>query len=149
MKTGTILTKNLRVLLVDDHPRNRNSIAKLLGAHNIKVIGEASDGLEAAEKARQLNPDIILMDIKMPRCNGLEATRLIKTEMPQTKIIILTASGDEYIFAAMESGADGFLTKLCSSEELVTLMFAVAKGECICLGGDLGQHQIQSNKAER
>lgn len=62
-----------------------------------------------------------------PRCNGLEATRLIKIEMPQTKIIILTASDDEYIFEAMESGADGFLPKLCRTEELVTLLSAVVK----------------------
>jgi DNA-binding NarL/FixJ family response regulator len=82
----------MRVLLVDDHTLVRNGIASLLEANNIDVIGEAGDGLEALEKARQLNPDIILMDINMPRCNGLEATRLIKAEMPQIKIIILTAA---------------------------------------------------------
>lgn len=129
MKTGTILTKNMSVLLVDDHPLVRNSIASLLMANNIKVVGEASDGLEAVEKARQLNPDIILMDIKMPCCNGLEATRLIKAEMPRTKIIILTAcDDDEYLSEAIRSGAEGNLQKIFRAEELLTLLSAVAKG---------------------
>ena len=70
----------MRVLLVDDHTLVRDGIASLLRASNIEVVGEASDGLEAMEKARQLKPDIILMDIKMPHCNGLEATRLIKVK---------------------------------------------------------------------
>ena len=96
----------MRVLLVDDHALVRNGIASLLMANNIEVVGEASDGLEALEKARQLKPDIILMDIKMPRCNGLEATRLVKAEMPEIKIIILTVSDDdEDLFEAIKSGA--------------------------------------------
>ena len=120
----------MRVLLVDDHPLIRNSIASLLAAYNIKVVGEASDGLEAAEKARQLNPDIILMDIKMPRCNGLEATRLIKTETPQTKIIILTACDiDEYRSEAIKSGAIGYLLKPPRAKELLTLLSEVANKE--------------------
>ncbi len=98
------------------------------------MVVEASDRLEAVEKARQLNPDIILMDIKMPRCNGLEATRLIKAEMPQTRIIILTAwDDDEYHFEAIRSGADGNLQKPFRDEELFTLLSAVAKGERIYL----------------
>ncbi len=100
------------------------------------MVGEASDGLEAVEKARQLNPDIILMDIKMPRCNGLEATRLIKAEMPQTRIIILTLTAgddDEYHFKAIRSGVDGNLQKSFRDEELFTFLSAVAKGERIYL----------------
>ena len=94
----------MRLLLVDDHTLVRDGIASLLRANNIKVVGEASDGLEALEKTRQLKPDIVLMDIKMPRCNGLEATRLIKAEMPQVKIVILTVSDDdEDLFEAIKS----------------------------------------------
>ena len=73
----------MRVLIVDNHPLARNGSASLLMANNIEVVGDASDGLEALEKARHLKPDIILMDIKMPCCNGLEATRLIKAGKAQ------------------------------------------------------------------
>ncbi len=130
----------MRVLLVDDHPLVRNGIASLLMANNIEVVGEASDGLEAREKARELKPDTILMDIKMPRCNGLEATRLIKTEMPRIKIIILTAcDDDEYLFEAIKSGAEGYLLKTFRAEEFLTLLSEVANGETYTKT-DNGQH---------
>ncbi len=120
----------MRVLLVDDHALVRNGIASLLMASNIDVVGEASDGLEALEKARQLKPDIILMDIKMPRCNGLEATRLIKAEMPEIKIIILTVSDDdEDLFEAIKSGAEGYLLKNIRAEEFFALLSGVVRGE--------------------
>ncbi len=124
----------LRVLVVDDHPLARNGIASLLMANNIETIGEASDGLEALEKARRLKPDIILMDIRMPCCNGLEATRLIKAEMPQIKIIMLTVSdNDEDHFEAIKSGAEGYLMKNIRAEELLALLSKVTKGEGISL----------------
>ena len=129
MKTGAVAAKSMRVLLVDDHALVRDGIASLLEANNIDVVEEACDGFEALEKARQLNPDIILMDINMPRCNGLEATRFIKAEMPQIKIIILTASGDDYQFGAIKNGADGYLGKLFIAEELLTLLSKVNSGE--------------------
>jgi DNA-binding NarL/FixJ family response regulator len=120
----------MRVLLVDDHVLVRNGIASLLTANNIEVAGEASDGLEALEKTRQLKPDIVLMDIKMPRYNGLEATRLIKAEMPQTKIVILTVSDDdEDLFEAIKSGAEGYLLKNIKAKEFLALLAGVAKGE--------------------
>jgi DNA-binding NarL/FixJ family response regulator len=120
----------MRVLLVDDHNLVRNGLASLLVAHNIAVAGEASDGLEALERARQLKPDIILMDINMPRCNGLEATRLIKTEIPNTKIIILTVSeAEENLFEAIKSGAEGYLLKNIKSDEFLRLLDGVTKGE--------------------
>ncbi len=116
----------MRVLLVDDHTLVRNGIASLLKASDIDVAGEASDGLEALEKARQLKPDIILMDIMMPHCNGLEATRLIKAEMPETKIIILTASDDdEALFEAIKSGAEGYLMKNIKAEEFLAYLSGV------------------------
>jgi DNA-binding NarL/FixJ family response regulator len=120
----------MRVLLVDDHTLVRNGIASLLTANNIEVVGEASDGLEALEKTRQLKPDIVLMDIKMPRYDGLEATRLIKAEMPQVRIVILTVSDDdEDLFEAIKSGAEGYLLKNIQAKEFLALLSGVAKGE--------------------
>lgn len=115
----------MKVLVVDDHPLTRDGITSLLTANNIEVVGEASDGLEAVEKAGQLKPDIILMDIKMPNCNGLEATRLIKAQMPRIKIIILTMSDEApYLSEAIKSGADGYLLKNLRAEELLTTLSA-------------------------
>lgn len=82
----------MRVLLVDDHPLFLDGIKTLLTNRGIEVVGTAADGLEAIEKARALNPDLILMDIQMPRLNGLAATRLIKKEQPHVKIVMLTIS---------------------------------------------------------
>lgn len=120
----------MRILLVDDHALVRDGIASLLRAHDIDVVGEASDGLEALEKARQLKPDIVLMDINMPRCNGLEATRLIKTEMPEIKVIMLTVSDDdEDLFEAIKSGAQGYLLKNIRADEFLAFLDGVSKGE--------------------
>jgi DNA-binding NarL/FixJ family response regulator len=120
----------MRVLLVDDHNLVRNGIASLLTAHNIEVAGEASDGLEALQRARQISPDIILMDINMPHLNGLEATRLIKAEMPNIKVIILTVSEDEEnLFEAIKSGAEGYLLKDIKTDEFLKLLNGVTMGE--------------------
>jgi DNA-binding NarL/FixJ family response regulator len=100
----------LRVLIVDDHALVRGGIASLLRANDIEVVGEAGDGLEAVKKNRLLKPDIILMDVKMPGCNGLEATRLIKAEMPDAKIVMVTAfDDDEDLFEAVKNGAAGYI----------------------------------------
>jgi len=120
----------MRVLVVDDHALVRNGITSLLKAHNIEVVGEASDGLEALEKVRHLKPDITLMDIEMPHCNGLEATRLIKAEMPTMKVIILTVSDDdEDLFEAIKSGAEGYLPKNIKAEEFLASLSGVSRGE--------------------
>lgn len=120
----------MRVMLVDDHALVRNGISSLLVANNVDVVGEAGDGLEALRKARQLKPDIILMDITMPRCNGLEATRLIKAEMPDIKIVILTVSDDDDdLFEAIKNGAEGYLLKDIKGEEFISLLFGVTRGE--------------------
>ena len=120
----------MRILIVDDHALVRSGIASLLTANDIDVVGEAGNGLEALEKARLLRPDIILMDIKMPGCNGLEATRLIKAEMPQAKIVMVTAfDDDEDLFEAMKNGAAGYILKNVKAEEFINLLSNVMRGE--------------------
>jgi DNA-binding NarL/FixJ family response regulator len=120
----------LNVLIADDHALFRDGIASLLRAWGMEVAGQASDGLEALEQARRLRPDIVLMDIKMPRCNGLEATRLIKAEMPDTKIVMVTVSDDEEdLFEAIKSGAQGYVLKNMPGEEFGRVLSDIARGE--------------------
>lgn len=120
----------MRVLLADDHPLFRDGLATLLRARGMEVVGEASNGLDAVEKARALKPDLILMDVNMPQMNGLEATRIIKTEKPDTKIVILTVSDDdENLFEAIKSGAQGYLLKSLQSQSFFDLLNGVAQGE--------------------
>jgi len=121
----------IRLLLVDDHPLFRKGVASLLTSRDdIELVGEASDGLEALEKARELMPDVILMDIWMPRCDGLEATRLIMKEMPYVKIVMLTVSDDDQsLFEAIKCGAQGYLLKNLEPEDLFELLRGVLRGE--------------------
>jgi DNA-binding NarL/FixJ family response regulator len=108
----------LRVLLVDDHRLFLEGLRNLLTAEGIEVVGQAYDGLEALAAARHLRPDVILMDIQMPRCDGVAATRLIKAEMPACKIVMLTMSENEQdLFEAVKSGASGYLLKRLDAEE--------------------------------
>lgn len=120
----------MRVLLADDHALFRAGIASLLRAWDIDVVGEASDGFKALEEARRQRPDLVLMDIQMPHCNGLEATRLIKAEMPDVKIVIVTVSEDEEnLFEAIKSGAQGYLLKNMQEDEFRRVLTGVAMDE--------------------
>ena len=120
----------MRVLLADDHALFRAGIASLLSAWGIEVVGQAADGLEALEQARTLRPDLVLMDITMPNCNGLEATRLIKAELPEIRIVMVTVSDhDEDLFEAIKSGAEGYLLKDMSEDELSRTLEGIAAGE--------------------
>lgn len=113
-------SSRLRVLLADDHRLLLEGLANLLDAHGVQVAGMAKDGFEAIAQVRALKPDLVLMDIRMPRCDGLAATRAIKAEMPSVKIIILTTSDDEDdLFEAIKSGACGYLLKSMDAEALV------------------------------
>ena len=121
----------LRILLVDDHVLFRKGVAALLaGRQEMQVVGEAGDGLEAITAARETLPDVILMDIGMPRCNGLDATRRIKREMPHVKIVILTVSDDDHnLFEAIKSGAQGYLLKDLEPYQLYDLLESISRGE--------------------
>ena len=123
--------KMLTVLLVDDHKIVRQGIRNLLEMEpDILVVGEATDGHEALRLATELQPDVILMDIAMPGLNGLEATRQILKVLPTTKIIMLTAHGDDaYVQKALATGASGFLLKLCTSGDASSAVRRVMKGK--------------------
>ncbi len=123
----------ITVLVVDDHTLFRRGIVAVLNGHEeLKVIGEATDGLEAIEKAGELKPDVILMDLNMPRCSGLEAIQALQAEMPQVNILVLTVSEMEAdLFAAVKFGATGYLLKKAEPEELVRAITAIAQGGVI------------------
>ena len=119
----------MKVLLVDDNRLMLEGLHNLLEAHHIEVAGTAHDGLAAVEMARELDPDVILMDISMPRCDGLTATRLIKAENPEAKIVILTTStDDDDLFEAVKSGACGYLQKSIDTDDLVEALNQARQG---------------------
>jgi len=120
----------MRVMLVDDHPLFLEGLQNLLEAHGVEVAGTAGNGKQAFIQARKLKPDVILMDIAMPICSGLDAIRPIKEEMPHVKIVMLTSfDDDEDLFEAVKRGASGYLLKNLNAGELVTLLHALEQGE--------------------
>lgn len=127
MNTGP----KIKLLLVDDHPLVREGIRSSLWRHpSIQIIGEAANGKEALRKAKQLCPDVILMDLNMPEMSGLEATPLIRKQRPETRVIALTIHDNkEYVLRILRTGASGYVLKDTSAEELVKAIEAVARGE--------------------
>ncbi|GAB6876420.1 response regulator [Thermaerobacter litoralis] len=123
----------IRVLVADDHAILRDGIRTLLEAHpDIAVVGEAADGREAVELARRLRPDVVLLDIGMPGMNGIEATRAILKQRPETRILILSMhDNEEYIFPILEAGAAGYVLKRSAATELVSALRAVVQGHTI------------------
>ncbi len=122
-----------RILLADDHDLFRAGLAGLIEAQpDLEVVGQAEDGLEALSLARGLRPDLIVMDIKMPVCDGLEATRLIRTEMPEARIVILTVHDeDEKLFDAIKAGAIGYILKDTNSTEFLHGLRRALAGEAV------------------
>lgn len=120
----------MKILLVDDHPLFLDGLKNLLAGRGLQVAGTAQDGLEALEQARRLRPDLILMDIEMPGLDGLAATRLIKSELPDIQIVMLTMSAaEENLFEAIKSGASGYLLKTQDTEEFFQLLLGMTQGE--------------------
>jgi DNA-binding NarL/FixJ family response regulator len=121
----------IRVLLADDHALFREGLAGIIAAQpDFEVVGEAGDGLEALVKAQELVPDLILMDIGMPGCDGLEATRRIKQELPAVTIVMLTVRDEEEkLFEAIKNGAQGYLLKNMRSQEILALLRGAVQGE--------------------
>src|SRR5512143_1019280 len=119
----------LRVLLVDDHSLFLEGLRNLLVSEGITVVGLAKDGLEALAQARHLHPDVILMDIQMPHCDGVRATRLIKAELPECKVVMLTISEDEQdLFEAVKSGASGYLLKRVDAADFFAYLADLQQG---------------------
>jgi len=120
----------MRLVIADDHALFRDSLRSLLTARGLNVVGEASNGREAVEMARELLPDVVLMDLSMPEMDGLAATRLISAELPAVKVVMLTASNEDAdLFEAIKSGAEGYLLKDLESGRFFALLEGVARGE--------------------
>lgn len=121
----------IRLLLVDDHPLVREGLKRILTSMmGVMVVGEAATGEDAITKVRDLEPDIVMMDLSLPKMSGIEATRVITTEFPTTRVLALTMHMEEiYVRGALEAGASGYLVKDARPNELVAAIEAVQRGE--------------------
>ncbi|HET8607537.1 MAG TPA: response regulator transcription factor [Gaiellaceae bacterium] len=124
-----------RILIVDDHPLTRGALAALLGGNGFDVVGEAGDGLEAIERARELQPDLVLLDLTMPELDGLHALPRLRESSPASEIVVLTASeSEENLLGAIRAGAAGYLLKSEPPERIVSFLRGVARGEAALSG---------------
>src|SRR5512147_2422220 len=128
---GRLMTNKIRVLLADDQDIIRTGLTIILNHQDdIEVVGQAADGVEAVELTKRLLPDVILMDIKMPRLNGIQATRQIVAALPRTQIIILTTyDTDDWVFDGIRAGAVGYLLKDTSGDNLAEAVRGALRGE--------------------
>lgn len=130
----------MRVLLADDHPLFLDGLKNLLTIRGIEVVGTAMDGTDALEKARELKPEVVLMDIQMPRLDGLAAARMLKAEQPDIKIVMLTMSeNDEDLFEAIKSGACGYLLKTEETDKFFEILSGLVRGEVPLSSGLAGR----------
>jgi DNA-binding NarL/FixJ family response regulator len=124
-----------RILIADDHPLTREALAGLLGAHGLEVVGQASDGAEAVEKAKELHPDLIVLDLTMPGMDGLTALPLLREGSPDSQVVVLTASEDDRnLLTAIRQGAAGYLLKSEPPDRIVEFLNGVFHGEAALSG---------------
>ena len=124
-----------RILIVDDHPLTRDALATLLGQNGFRVVGQAADGNEAIESARELQPELVLLDLSMPDLDGLAALPRLRAAAPDCEVVVLTASGtEENLLAAIRAGAAGYLLKTEPPERIVEFLNGVAEGEAALSG---------------
>ena len=121
----------IRILLADDHPMVRSGLIKLLESYKeFVVVGEAGDGEEAVKLTKKLGPDIVIIDLSMPKLSGIEATKLIRKNNPTTKVLVLTMyDNEEYVYQIFKCGAGGYMLKNTGKDDLAAAIHAVAKGE--------------------
>jgi DNA-binding NarL/FixJ family response regulator len=123
----------ITILVADDHHLVRSGLRAMLAAHDdLDVVGEAEDGATAVEQALQLRPDVVVMDIRMPRLDGIEATRRLRAQPGSPQVLVMTTFDlDEYVYAALRAGASGFLLKDALTDDLLAAVRAVASGEAV------------------
>ncbi|MCL3818403.1 response regulator [Aeromicrobium wangtongii] len=139
----------IRVLVADDQALVRTGFRMILAVEDdLEVVGEAADGAAAVERAVALTPDVVLMDVQMPRMDGIEATRRVVERVPGCRVLILTTfDDDEYLFAALQAGAGGFMLKNCPPEDLVSAIRVVAQGHSL-LAPEV-THRVIARSTER
>src|SRR5919199_1271505 len=132
----------IRVLIVDDHPHTRAALAGLLEQTGFAIVGEAEDGREAVERARELQPDLVLLDLTMPGVSGLEALPVVRAAAPACEVVVLTASGDDDdLLAAIRGGAAGYLLKSEPPDRIIEFLRGVAHGEA-ALSGEIARRLL-------
>jgi len=127
----TNTSTRVRVVVADDQRLVRTGFRVILGADGIDVVGEAADGVEAVEQAVALRPDVVLMDVRMPKLDGLQATRLVLARTACRVLILTTFDSDDYVYEALRSGACGFLLKDAPAEQLLAAVRCVAAGDAL------------------
>jgi len=124
-------TERIRVVIADDQRLVRTGFRVILNADGLDVVGEAADGVEAVEQAVALRPDVVLMDVRMPKLDGLQATRHVLARTSARVLILTTFDSDEYVYEALRSGASGFLLKDAPAEQLLAAVRCVAAGDAL------------------
>jgi len=150
---------SIRVLIVDDHALFRESLRSLLERDsNIEVVGDAEDGIEAIAKTAQLRPNVVLMDVVMPKMNGMAATRRIRRESPSVKILALTMyETEQYVHEMLRAGASGYVSKRASGRELIAAIQAACQGDIFLhpsvakdiVDGYLEQSKVEAGEGKR
>lgn len=141
---------SIRVVLIDDEPLVRAGLAAIIDSDTgLEVVGEAGDGADAIDLVQRTQPDIVIMDVRMPQLSGLEATRLLVARQDPPRVLILTTfDSDDYVFEALRAGADGFVLKRARPEELIRAVYVVAGGEVLLYPQKVREMAAQAGRRE-